>query len=158
MIVIEDSVGYEKGLLLLFQQLQIPANSVLHEWALRRDIENKWKAQHRRKPSTKKAWGKRKLDDLKKGTKADKKAQKDGMTYGSQIDGPNMPARKKAKINTGSKKKSTKKCTACRCGSRTHLTANHKDCPFNTKKKKTASLSASAEHQGESMSVPPENV
>ena len=84
-IVITDSLGYEEAFRWINNKLGVPFHPMLQQYSKRRDRDDAKRAVLRKKPSVKKKRVTTRNKTLKEGLNADRKAKKDGITYGSCI-------------------------------------------------------------------------
>ena len=84
-VVIHDSVGYRVGTTRLFSHIGITPGTILQEFNRRRDRRLFMKSVNRNLKKTKRKRAAKVLKKIKEGSKADIKATKAGMSYGSGI-------------------------------------------------------------------------
>jgi hypothetical protein len=99
LVVITDSVGYEEGWERIHKKLGIPYHPILRDYAKRRDKEEDNAKLRYKKPKVKKKRVAARNKRLREGIFADRKASKEGVTYGTGIaiglQQPQTPKRKK---------------------------------------------------------------
>lgn len=87
LVCIQDSIGYEATLQRLFESLDLPVewNTVLNEWAKRKDDTQQYMTGYWTKPSNKRKRAETRFETFKAGKEQDKKAKKEGTYYMSGI-------------------------------------------------------------------------
>ena len=87
LVAIQDSVGFEETLRRLFHVIGLPLtwNSVLFEWAKRKDGTLEYLTAYWKKPSNKRKRAETRFECFKAGKDQDKRAKRDGTYYKSGI-------------------------------------------------------------------------